>query len=88
MLPEGERLKQLEIFNASLTPIFSEWLNESRYETKLDKGLYAARVTGLTGNRYEKTFEITGEGDTSVLFGDNQPNKTEQMKKEVKDISI
>lgn len=81
MFPDEEGLKQLEIFNASLTPIFSEWLDENRYETELDKGLYAARLTGLTGNQYEKTFEITGEGETSVLLGDNQTNKSKANEK-------
>lgn len=75
MFPEGERLKQLEIFNAGLNRIFSEWLSESHYETKLEKGLYAARLTSLGGNQYEKAFEISGDDETSVLLGENQINE-------------
>lgn len=75
MFPKGEQLKQLEIFNASLTRIFSEWLDGSSREMKLEQGLYAARLTGLSGHQYEKAFEIKGGSDTSVRLGEDQMNE-------------
>lgn len=75
MFPEREGLKQLEIFNAGLTRIFSGWLSENHYEANLEKGLYAARVTGLSGDQYEKAFEITGEDQTLITIGEDQINQ-------------
>lgn len=72
MFPEGEGLKQLEIFDSGLNIIFSQWLGDNHYEANLEKGLYAARLTSLRGNQYEKAFEIDREGKTSVQLGENQ----------------
>lgn len=73
-------LKQLEILDSDLNIVASEWISEPYYNTSVKEGIYAVRITDLSGLKYLRSF-TAGKEPNIIIDIENEGSENKERYK-------